>query len=398
MVICLLKGVFSSMEDHSSHEQAPDCQSAAKNVAKKNRKGAANLPLIGLLCTFLAVLKTDIWLLIALPRMVYLWFRKRKAEKAAREEAMRPDEDGVKAQECELCGILTDTLVPLVTENRGKNRTLHVCGDCYQANISRKPKEKADFSDVGNGEHLLRETAAGRDARIARLEEKKNSGTPLQENLFLEDIEDEKTVRRIVSFWTDYDFGTDYPEIDAVLARLKHQEFVGKLTSADVLRLKEDLKALFRGEDLFTVPEETVPEVTEPEKPVIPESSVQEDTLPQETEERPELPDNLLYCRRCRRLYAGGKCLDCGKTDGRVPEPDDSCFLIDLRELQSNMLEDALRQKNIPFMKDQVSGIGDVFREEPPMRGIFRFYVLYRHFADALAVLDSLPVSSPEEE
>ena len=62
------------------------------------------------------------------------------------------------------------------------------------------------------------------------------------------------------------------------------------------------------------------------------------------------------------------------------------------------MLEDVLRQKNIPFMKDQVSGIGDVFREEPPMRGIFRFFVLYRYFADALAVLDSLPVNSPEEE
>ena len=382
------------MSDQFNREQESDYPSAAKDFVKKNWKSSAvYLLLLGILCSFLSLLGIAVWLIIAVARMLYIWLRNRKAEKAAREEMLQ-NEDGVNAQECELCGILTDTPVPLVTESRGKTRTLHVCSDCFQANSVRISKKQAVTPDAGNGEHLLRETAAGRDARIARLEEKRNSGAPLQENLFLEDIEDEKTVRRIVSFWTDYDFGTDYPEIDAVLARLKHQEFVGKLTSADVLRLKEDLKALFRGEDLFTVPEEA-----EPEGPVIPESSGQEeDTLPQETEDRPELPDNLLYCRRCCRLYAGEKCLDCGKTDGRVPEPDDSCFLIDLRELQSNMLEDVLRQKNIPFMKDQVSGIGDVFREEPPMRGIFRFFVLYRHFADALAVLDSLPVSSPEEE
>ena len=33
------------------------------------------------------------------------------------------------------------------------------------------------------------------------------------------------------------------------------------------------------------------------------------------------------------------------------------------------------------------------------MYGIFRFYTLYRHFAEALTVLDNLPVSTePEEE
>ena len=57
------------------------------------------------------------------------------------------------------------------------------------------------------------------------------------------------------------------------------------------------------------------------------------------------------------------------------------------------------RQKGIPFLKDQVSGIGDVAREVRPMYGIFRFYTLYKHFADALTVLDNLPVSNqPEEE
>lgn len=63
------------------------------------------------------------------------------------------------------------------------------------------------------------------------------------------------------------------------------------------------------------------------------------------------------------------------------------------------MLEDALRQKNIPFLKEQISGIGDVAREVRPMYGIFRFYTLYKHFADALTVLDNLPVSNePVEE
>ena len=157
---------------------------------------------------------------------------------------------------------------------------------------------------------------------------------------------------------------------------------------------------MFHGEDLFTIPDESG---TPPLQPVQDNSQAQAEfpAQPEQPEipEQKELPAHLLYCRKCKRLYSGDICTECGKNSGRTPEPDDLCFLIDLYELQANILDDAFRQRDIPFLKDQISGVGDVFREQPPMRGIFRFYTLFSHFAEALSVLDCLPISSePDEE
>lgn len=368
-----------------------------KNVVLNNWKSSAvYLVLLGILCSFLSIFGVAVWLIIAVARVLYVRHKNRKAEGAEN----IPEETG---KMCELCDIPTDTLIPVVTSVHGKPKTLHVCEECYHANVFRAPGEEAAPSDAESRKHLLKETPDGRDARIALLTKRRNSGRPLQEDLFLEDIEDAKTICKVFNVWSSYEFEEDYPEIDAVLAKLKAEECNGKLFLPDTMKLKEELQALFHGEDIFTEPEEVdnssdIPEQTalqeKAEAPVQPEP-VEES----EIQEPKELPDHLLYCQRCKRLYSGDRCTDCNKEDGRAPEPDDLCFLIDLYELQSNMLEDALRQKNIPFLKEQISGIGDVAREVRPMYGIFRFYTLYRHFAEALTVLDNLPVSTePEEE
>ena len=371
-------------------EKKADFHSNEKNAFLKNWKSSAlYLVLLGILCTFLSVLGLRIWLVIAIIRVLYVHCKNRKAE----EQENAQDEA---AKKCDLCEIPSDTLIPVITTVHGKNRTLHVCEECYHANTFRSPEENTLPESLGK-EHLLYETPAGRDDRIARITEKRNSRKPLQEDLFLEDIEDAKTIRKIQSIWDTYEFSEEYPEIDAILAQLKKEENCGRLTPQDTAKLKEELQDLFHGKDLFTVPEQTCdPQV--PSVETIPQDETEE-TTQTDLQEQVSLPDHLLYCQRCKRLYSGDTCTDCGKSDGRSPEPDDLCFLIDLHELQSNILDDALRQKGIPFLKDQVSGIGDVAREVRPMYGIFRFYTLYRHFADALTVLDSLPVSNePEEE
>ena len=338
-----------------------------KNVVLKNWKSSAvYLVLLGILCSFLSIFGVAVWLIIAVARVLYVRYKDRKTEVS--ESA--PEEAG---KTCELCDIPTDTLIPVVTTVHGKNK------------------------------NLLHETPIGRDARIALLTKRRSSGKPLQEDLFLEDIEDAKTIRKICNIWDSYEFEEEYPEIDAILAQLKKEENCGRLSLQDTIKLKEEFQALFHGEDIFTEPEETanssdLPEQTTPQEEA--ESPVQlEQVEESEIQEPKELPGHLLYCQRCKRLYSGDRCTDCNKEDGRAPEPEDLCFLIDLYELQSNMLEDALRQKNIPFLKEQISGIGDVAREVRPMYGIFRFYTLYKHFADALTVLDNLPVSNePVEE
>ena len=348
------------------------------------------LILLALLCALFSPVASGVCLIVGIIRL-FIRYRKLKAEEAAGSSG----EDGKK---CELCDMPTDTLIPVVTTEHGTTRTLHVCEDCYHANVFRTPKEENETPMPESRKYLLYETPAGRDARIGLLSARRASGKPLQEDLFLEDIEDAKTVRKIFGIWTSYEeFVEEYPEIDTVLSQLKKNEAGGRLAPADVSRLKEELQALFRGEDLFTVQEESV---TRPLQPVQDEPQVQpEQTAQPDLPEQKKLPDHLLYCRKCKRLYSGDICTECGKNSGRTPEPDDLCFLIDLYELQANILDDAFRQRDIPFLKDQISGVGDVFREQPPMRGIFRFYTLFSHFAEALSVLDCLPISSePDEE
>lgn len=375
----------------------PENRGSDKNTVLKSWKSSAvYLVLLGILCSFLSIFGVAVWLIIAVARVLYVRHMNRKAEAAE----STPEEAEKK---CELCEIPSDTLIPVVTSVHGKTKTLHVCEECYHANVFRTPGEEDEPSAPENRKHLLHETPAGRDARIALLTKRRNSGNPLQEDLFLEDIEDAKTIRRIFSIWSSYEFEEDYPEIDSVLTQLKAEESSGRLFLPDTMKLKEELQALFQGEDIFTEPEESEKSTVLPDQ-TIPQEKAKTPLQPEKTEESAipepkELPDHLLYCQRCKRLYTGDICSDCGKSDGRAPEAEDLCFLIDLYELQSNMLEDALRQKNIPFLKEQISGIGDVAREVRPMYGIFRFCTLYKHFAEALTVLDSLPVSNePEEE
>ena len=351
------------------------------------------LILLALLCALFSPVASGVCLIVGIIRL-FIRYRKLKAEEAA-------GSSGEDEKKCELCDMPTDTLIPVVTTEHGKTKTIHVCEDCYHANVFRTPKDENETPVPENRKHLLYETPVGRDARIGLLSARRASGKPLQEDLFLEDIEDAKTVRKIFGIWTSYEeFRDEYPEIDTVLSQLKKKEAGGRIAPADVPRLKEELQALFHGEDLFTIPDESgMP----PLQPVQDNSQAQAEfpAQPEQPEipEQKELPAHLLYCRKCKRLYSGDIFTECGKNSGRTPEPDDLCFLIDLYELQANILDDAFRQRDIPFLKDQISGVGDVFREQPPMRGIFRFYTLFSHFAEALSVLDCLPISSePDEE
>ena len=161
-----------------------------KNVVLKNWKSSAvYLVLLGILCSFLSIFGVAVWLIIAVARVLYVRYKNRKTEasESAPEEAEKT---------CELCDIPTDTLIPVVTTVHGKTKTLHVCEECYHANVFRAPGEEDAPSKAENRKHLLHETPIGRDARIALLTKRRSSGKPLQEDLFLEDIEDAKTIRK----------------------------------------------------------------------------------------------------------------------------------------------------------------------------------------------------------
>ena len=57
-----------------------------------------------------------------------------------------------------------------------------------------------------------------------------------------------------------------------------------------------------------------------------------------------------MYCEQCRICFGTDYCPACGSKNIRTPQPDDMCFLTEKELLWSEMLEDVLRQNNVPFL------------------------------------------------
>lgn len=178
-------------------------------------------------------------------------------EKAALAKAgIEPD------KECRLCGMQVPELVPAVLPS---GKTIYVCNECFRANkfhkpgeyenpLEEKPAEEAAASEVKPEDipaeepvrktaPLITETEAEREARIACLTEKRKSGGFLQEELFLEDIEDENSIKKILELWDSYDLSGDYPGIGACMARLADKD--GMFSYATAQRLRKELHDLF---------------------------------------------------------------------------------------------------------------------------------------------------------
>ena len=174
-------------------------------------------------------------------------------------------EEKAEVKECDLCGIRTENLVSL----QRSNRSILVCEECYRANCSGKTEEpekpvkekpaeaettpvseKLNAQIVPATERLITETDQERESRLEVLAEKKKSGAPLREEFFLEDIEDERSIRKICELWESYGFGKEYPGIDASLARLREKESGAWYSTKAVSGLKEELRSLLHGMDV----------------------------------------------------------------------------------------------------------------------------------------------------
>ena len=98
----------------------------------------------------------------------------------------------------------------------------------------------------------------------------------------------------------------------------------------------------------------------------------------------------MLYCESCGCLYEeGGKCPLCRRDRGRAPQPEDACFLAEKGQIESDMLEDLLRQNGILCMKKSTSGAGMAMFTGLMLES-FRLYVAYRDFEKAQEIAESL--------
>lgn len=220
-----------------------DSLSDRKRSKPKQKLTPGLLILVLVSFVVMAIFGAELWTLLVLVLAYIRW----KVNKEQQEK----EEDIPEAKECELCGIRTENLISVRLSK--EDRDALVCEECYRANGFRRVDEAGEQTEEETGEaapakeaeQLISETDAEREARLAELAEKKKSGSPLREDLFLEDIEDEKSVRVIYDIWESYGFSRDYPGIEASLARLKE----AGVSSATTGRLKEELWRLLHGMD-----------------------------------------------------------------------------------------------------------------------------------------------------
>ena len=104
-----------------------------------------------------------------------------------------------------------------------------------------------------------------------------------------------------------------------------------------------------------------------------------------------------MYCEKCCRIIEEERCPYCKSRKVREPEARDICFLAEQDYLSSGILEDMLKQNNIPALKKDVMGAGMAMKVGP-MFEYSRFYVPYDHLEAAKAVLAETFSDAREEQ
>ena len=106
-----------------------------------------------------------------------------------------------------------------------------------------------------------------------------------------------------------------------------------------------------------------------------------------------------MYCEKCSRVVDTDRCPVCRNRHLREPGAKDPCYLTELDYISSGILEDLLKQENIPYLKKNVMGAGMAIKVGPMLERS-RFYVPFEQLGKAEAVLEELSpaAEAPEEE
>ena len=103
-----------------------------------------------------------------------------------------------------------------------------------------------------------------------------------------------------------------------------------------------------------------------------------------------------MYCEKCCRIFDDDRCPNCRKSKVREPEQNDPCFLAEENYVSSTILEDLLKQNNIPFLKKDVMGAGMAIKVGPMLERS-RFYVPFSVYENARLIVEELSGDSQEE-
>ncbi len=103
------------------------------------------------------------------------------------------------------------------------------------------------------------------------------------------------------------------------------------------------------------------------------------------------------YCEACHVAWDTEDCPMCGRQRLREIRPEDPCYLTEKEWIWGEMLEDVLKQNDIPFMRKNVLGAA-VAIKTGLMRERVRIYVPFREMARASRIVKELFNAPPEEK
>ena len=96
-----------------------------------------------------------------------------------------------------------------------------------------------------------------------------------------------------------------------------------------------------------------------------------------------------MYCEKCKHLVDSDHCPNCRRSRVREVQPEDPCFLTEKGSPWSGMLEDVLRQNEIPFLTDGRMGAGLAVGAGTMLESK-RFYVRWDDYERASEIVDEL--------
>lgn len=97
----------------------------------------------------------------------------------------------------------------------------------------------------------------------------------------------------------------------------------------------------------------------------------------------------LFYCPHCHVLRERDRCSICGRRNLMAPKRGDFCFLEETEVLWAGMLEDVLRQADIPYLEKSDLGAA-LSVSVGRVRERIRFYVPFERMTEAKTLADGL--------
>lgn len=105
----------------------------------------------------------------------------------------------------------------------------------------------------------------------------------------------------------------------------------------------------------------------------------------------------ILYCEKCKLAYEQAQCPACGSREGRIPLPNDFCYLCEEQVMWGEMIAEVLRNNGILCIIKNKLGVGMALKVGPMMERVM-IYVPFSRMQEAKDLIDGLLCDADEDD